>query len=265
MALKIPNVADAAFEDQSEPDAVDVDALSNALGATGLISGCAVTAQGTPNMSVAVAAGVVQVAGVVVTVATGNVTITAAHGTLARFDLVVVNASAVKSVVAGTASTNPVFPAIPASSVPLAAVYVPAAITAIGSTQIVQKSAPAFFLPHNLELKLESWAVSGLVAVATGTHGVTAEFPVTLTRTRVRVNTAPTGAGIRVDVNRNGTSVFASTATQPTIAAAGTTALVTAYSNGALVAGDVLTVDVDTIGSTYAGADLVVTQWYRRA
>jgi hypothetical protein len=90
-------------------------------------------------MTLAVAAGTVKVAGATASVTGGNVTITAAHATLDRIDLVVVNGSGTKSVTAGTAASTPVQPALPASSVCLASIYIPAADTVIGSTQIVDR------------------------------------------------------------------------------------------------------------------------------
>lgn len=138
----IPNEADAAFAAQAAPDKVDVDVLVAAHEGTGVVGGCAVTAQGSPDMTLAVASGTVSVLGVQAAVTAGNVTITTAHATNPRFDLVVVSSAGVKSVTAGTAGASPVFPAIPASSVVLAAVYVPANDTAIGSTQIVDKRVP---------------------------------------------------------------------------------------------------------------------------
>lgn len=151
MSFLIPNVADAAFPDQAEPDSADFQIMAAGSGGTGVVSGCAVTPQGSPDMTVAVASGVIAVAGARASVSSGNVTITAANATYGRFDLVVSAADGTKSAVAGTASSNPVFPAIPASSVVLAAVYVPAGDTAIGATQIVDKRvviAPS--LKHNL-------------------------------------------------------------------------------------------------------------------
>lgn len=56
-----------------------------------------------------------------------------------RFDLITVNSSGTKAVTAGTASSNPVFPAIPANSIVLAAIYVPAADTDIDANQIIDK------------------------------------------------------------------------------------------------------------------------------
>lgn len=144
MAFTIPNQAQS-LEDpdgvwpQAQIDQVDIDIIATGARGDGVVSGCAVTAQGSPDMTVAVASGRIAVAGVGLDVASGNVTIGAAHSTYPRFDLVVVSDAALKSVVAGTAQTGPVFPAVPASSVALAAVYVPAGVTSIGATYIVDK------------------------------------------------------------------------------------------------------------------------------
>lgn len=139
MAFTIPNIDDAFNVNQAEIDSVDLTILIGGLDGDAVVSGCAVTAQGSPNMTVAVASGVVIVAGTRASVVGANVTITAANGTNPRFDLIVSNNSAVLSAVAGTAAANPVFPAIPASSVVLAAVYVPASDTTIETNQITDK------------------------------------------------------------------------------------------------------------------------------
>ena len=139
MPFTIPNEADAFNTNQAEPDSVDFGIIQAGLARDGVISGCAVTAQGTPDMTVAVAGGEVVVGGANATVTAGNVTITTADAAAARFDLIVSNSSGTLSAVAGAAGSNPVFPAIPASSVVLAAVYVPAADTTIASNQITDK------------------------------------------------------------------------------------------------------------------------------
>lgn len=141
MAFTIPNLSVAAFPAMSRLFSVDFDILAAALAQTGVKSGCAVTAQGSPNMTVAVASGSVYVAAVEAAVSSGNVTITTANGTNPRIDLVVANSSGTKSVTAGTAAVAPEPPAIPASSVVLAYVYVPAADTAINTNQITDKRA----------------------------------------------------------------------------------------------------------------------------
>lgn len=135
----IPNEADAAHANQAEIDKVDIDILTAALAGTGVETGCAVTAQVSPDMTVAVAAGSVRINDMKANVAAGNVTVGAAHSTNPRFDLITVNNTGAKACTAGVAAVEPVFPAIPANSVVLAAVYVFAADTTINSNQIVDK------------------------------------------------------------------------------------------------------------------------------
>lgn len=72
------------------------------------------------------------------------------------------------------------------------------------------------------------------------------------------VNTAPAGASIILDVKKNGTTIFGTSANRPTIAAGTTTATVGAFSVSSLTTGDYLTVDIVQIGSTTPGSDLVL-------
>lgn len=76
----------------------------------------------------------------------------------------------------------------------------------------------------------------------------------TLVRWDFRAKTAPTGAALITDVNVAGTSLWATTqANRPTIAAAATSGTGTAFDTTTLTAGDVLTLDIDQVGSTVAG------------
>lgn len=141
----IPNAADAEHVSQAQVDARDFSGIViPAFSGTGVVSGCAVTPQAIPDMTVAVASGMIAVAGVIAPVTGGNVTITTAHATLPRFDLVVVDNVGAKSVVAGTAAAAPIFPD-PAGKVVLAAVRVPATITAINVSKIVDKRVNAVY------------------------------------------------------------------------------------------------------------------------
>lgn len=135
----IPDESEAAFPAQAGIYQTDIDSWLAGQAGNGVLSGCAVTAQGSPDMTVAVASGSVRIADTAVAVSSGNVTVTAAHATNPRFDIVVVSNAGTKSVVAGTAAAVPVMPDIPANSVLLAQIYVPANDTAINSNQIVDK------------------------------------------------------------------------------------------------------------------------------
>jgi hypothetical protein len=80
----------------------------------------------------------------------------------------------------------------------------------------------------------------------------------TIVKARATVKTAPTGASIIVDVNKGGTTIFTTQANRPQIAISG-------YSDDsgtpdvtALADGDEITIDIDQVGSTVAGADLTV-------
>jgi len=139
MAFTIPNHADADSPFQAEPDSVDFDILAAGYSGSGVISGCAVTAQGTPNMTVAVASGVVSVAGVRASVTGANSTIGTADGTDPRFDMITVNSSGTIATTAGTAAAVPELPSIPSNSVVLALIFVPASDTTIATVQITDK------------------------------------------------------------------------------------------------------------------------------
>ena len=181
MAFTINNQGSGSIADnnQSEVDSVDLDILVAGYYGTGVISGCAVTAQGTPDMTVAVAVGVIVVndgSPVRAAVGSGNVTVTTADGSNPRFDLVVCNAGGTKSVVAGTAAANPIFPAIPANSVVLAALWVPANDTTIEADQIVDKRVLLGISIANLangtDGEMITWDASGVpAAIAVGTSG----------------------------------------------------------------------------------------------
>jgi hypothetical protein len=70
----------------------------------------------------------------------------------------------------------------------------------------------------------------------------------------------PTGTALIFDINKNGTSLWASTqANRIQIAASAVSGTQTSFDTTALAEGDVLTIDIDQIGSTIAGQDITVT------
>lgn len=107
-------------------------------------------------------------------------------------------------------------------------------------------------------LERASFGYSGVVAVTTGKARYYVEEAVTITAVRISVDTAPTGATLIVDVNKNGTTIYTTQGNRPTIAISGNTATANSPDVTALAAGDYLTIDIDQVGSTIPGSDLAV-------
>ena len=137
MAFGLPDKGSGASDIQSILFGVYLKAMQAAIdGSDCVLSGCAVTAQGSPDMTVAVAKGAVLTNGSLKAVTAGNVTITTADSTNPRLDLIVINSSGTKTARTGTAAANPAPPALSANDVLLAVVYVPANDTTISTNQI---------------------------------------------------------------------------------------------------------------------------------
>lgn len=136
MAFSIKDKSEATYTDLSRLYQTDLDALVLAHQGIGVLTGCAVTAQGSPDMTVAVAAGKVAPDTGYATVSAGNATITSADGTHPRIDLITAAANGTRTVTAGTPAAAPLPPDIPSGHILLAYVYVPAGISTIDSTRI---------------------------------------------------------------------------------------------------------------------------------
>lgn len=142
MALTIPNESAAPADGaQATLYQADVDAIVAGVGGDGVLYGCAVTAQGSPDNTVAVAAGAALVGNAYAAVAAGNVTMPSADGTHPMWVLISVSSAGTKTATAGTAAAAPLLPAIPANHVALAAVWWPASDTTVASSQITDKRA----------------------------------------------------------------------------------------------------------------------------
>lgn len=99
-------------------------------------------------------------------------------------------------------------------------------------------------------------------ALTTGTDKVTFRVPhaFTVTGVRASVNTAPTGSVLTVDINEGGTSILSTKLTIDATETTSTTAATAAVISDSAIADDAeLSVDIDTVGSTVAGAGLKVT------
>lgn len=98
----------------------------------------------------------------------------------------------------------------------------------------------------------------GTLVVGAGTSRLPIHRAITITNVRMTINTAPTGASVIVDVNKNGTTIFTTQSNRPTIAISGNSDLSSVPDITTAAAGDYITVDVDQIGSTIAGANMVL-------
>jgi hypothetical protein len=104
-----------------------------------------------------------------------------------------------------------------------------------------------------------SFAVVGtLTTGADKAPTICAPCTLTIVKVKICVKTAPTGAALIVDVNKDGTTIFTTQGGRPSIAAGDTQDDSDTPDVTALAEGDKLTIDVDQVGSTIAGADLTV-------
>lgn len=124
--FRIPNRVDATYARQAGIYSFDFDTIALQMAGDGTIFGLGVSAQGSPNMTVAVAAGMCRQQGYFAFVSAQNVSIPNGDATYDRIDLIVVDWNGTVSRSAGTPAERPVPPALPSNSIPLAAVYVQA-------------------------------------------------------------------------------------------------------------------------------------------
>jgi hypothetical protein len=99
--------------------------------------------------------------------------------------------------------------------------------------------------------------LAGSLAVSTDfSSEFTIKYDLTFNDVTLRVKTAPTGAAVIIDIKKNGTSIFS---TKPQIADGALTGGSGAvFSSTTVTSGDVLTFDVNQVGSTVPGQDLTI-------
>jgi hypothetical protein len=91
-------------------------------------------------------------------------------------------------------------------------------------------------------------------------------FAATLLAVRASVNAAPTGSTLIVDINEAGTTVLSTKLSIDASETTSTTAAVPAVISDSSLADDAeISIDIDQIGSTTAGAGLKVSLFVRRA
>ncbi len=106
------------------------------------------------------------------------------------------------------------------------------------------------------------WIVGGTLGTQTGVDPRRINEDILIIDAAAVVDTAPTDASLIVDVHLNGTTIFTTQGNRPTIVTTATDSGLAIPDVTAAAGGDVLTVDIDQIGSTVAGADLAVVVRY---
>lgn len=137
--FEIPDNDVAAFPIQSQLFFFDFEVIRRAHAGYRIISGCEVTAQGSPDLSVHVAAGVIRPGDSSrVAVVADDLVVDAADATDFRIDIISVSNTGVLTITTGSAQTLAACkpPTLPANHIALALVYVPPTATIVDSDQI---------------------------------------------------------------------------------------------------------------------------------
>ncbi len=105
-----------------------------------------------------------------------------------------------------------------------------------------------------------SFFIPGTAVVATNQAAVLIPAAFTISHVKIYSETSPTVQNLIVDVNINGTSIFATTQeNRPQVTPTNKAANSGIPNTTALAAGDRLSVDVDQVGTVAGGAPLLVT------
>lgn len=116
-------------------------------------------------------------------------------------------------------------------------------------------------LESNLDIYKYIYFVLPDDAIYTGINKVGriyVDFKGTIKEVQASVITAPTGANIICDINLNGTTIWATQGNRITIVASALSGVQTTFDTLPVAVGDYFTIDLDQVGSTIAGAKLVV-------
>lgn len=106
-----------------------------------------------------------------------------------------------------------------------------------------------------------AFSIPGALTTGQKTQRLLAPCAITLTKVRLVIDTAPTGASVIIDVHTGtgaGTTIFTTQGNRPTILATEKTAVSSAPDVTAIAEADEFSVIVDQIGSTIAGSDLTI-------
>ena len=103
------------------------------------------------------------------------------------------------------------------------------------------------------------WYISGeMAAVTDASARITIPFPGKIIKAKAYIETAPTAADLLIDINLNGTTLWASSGKLTITATENSATDLTSFDKTAVVEDDYFTIDIDQVGSTEEGEDLTI-------
>jgi len=103
------------------------------------------------------------------------------------------------------------------------------------------------------------FTIAGTVSTSTNkAPSIIMPYAATIVKAYAYARTAPTGAALIFDINKNGTTIWTTQNNRLQIAAGANTGTQTSFDVTSLAESDRLDIDVDQVGSTVAGADVTV-------
>lgn len=127
-------------------------------------------------------------------------------------------------------------------------------LSQVGNTILIQQA-------YQQDNRIVTFAKEGSIAVQTGTMRWYSKYGIasgTILSVFAAINSPPTGSAILIDVNKNGSTIFATQGNRPTIAQNANTSTGGNPDDTVIAEGDYLTWDIDQVGSSVAGVDLTV-------
>lgn|SRR3972149_2205969 len=125
--------------------------------------------------------------------------------------------------------------------------FVDDVITTSARLDALTRKEMVFFIPGNQ-------------AVGANKEGIDiyAPFNMAILNAHIALDTAPTGSDFIVDINKGGTTIFTTQANRPTIVDGANSGTSGTPDITNLVQNDIITIDVDQVGSTTPGTNLTV-------
>lgn len=109
--------------------------------------------------------------------------------------------------------------------------------------------------PPGVPIDSIGMSAPGTLVVSLGAIPLPILRNLTFVRSRLAVGTAPMGSDVVFDINKNGVTVFTNQANRPRVLAGSTVSAEAVPDVTSVSAGDVITVDIDQVGSVVPGAN----------